>query len=68
MNKYKVKEGCAIEHAGVRYEEGAVIELDAALALHHAANIELVVSEPEQLEPSKPTRKKEDKADATGGS
>lgn len=45
MNKYRVKEGRAIEHENVRYEAGFEIELDAELALHHAANIELVKEE-----------------------
>jgi ribosomal protein L21 len=45
MNKYRVKEGRAIEHENVRYNEGDEIELDAELALHHAANIELVKEE-----------------------
>jgi ribosomal protein L21 len=54
LNKYKVKEGRAIEHENVRYEGGQEIELDAELALHHAANIELVKEE----KPSKFTKDK----------
>jgi ribosomal protein L21 len=44
-NKYRIKEGRAIEHENVRYNALDEIELDAELALHHAANIELVKEE-----------------------
>lgn len=42
MNKYKVKEGRRIVHAGVEYTGGAEVEFTPELALHHAVNIELV--------------------------
>lgn len=45
MNKYKVKEGCRVEHNNQPYESGEIVELDSELALFHAANIEVIKQE-----------------------
>lgn len=50
MNKYKVKEGCRIEHNNRTIESGEVIELDSELALFHAANIETIKQEKKGIE------------------
>lgn len=50
MNKYKVKEGCRIEHNNQTIESGEVIELDSELALFHAANIETIKQEKKGIE------------------
>lgn len=47
--KYRVKEGCRIEHDNQKYVGGDVIELDTELALFHAANIEVVKESIEAL-------------------
>lgn len=42
MEKYKVKEGCRLEHDNKKYTSGDVLELSSELALFHASNIEVV--------------------------
>lgn len=42
MQKYKVKDGCRLEHDSQKYASGAVLELSPELALFHAPNIEVV--------------------------
>jgi len=42
MVLYQIKAGQTISHAGVDYSEGDRLELTPELALHHAANIEVV--------------------------
>lgn len=44
--KYRVKEGCRLEHDNQKYIAGDLLELDPELALFHADNIEVVKTEP----------------------
>jgi hypothetical protein len=45
VQKYKLKEGCRIEHDNQKYGPGDVLELNPELALFHASNIEVVKAE-----------------------
>lgn len=46
--KYKVKEGCRIEHDNQKFAAGDVLELSPELALFHANNIEVVPAPPKR--------------------
>lgn len=60
--KYKVKDGCRIEHNGKSYASGEEVELSADLALFHAANIEVGSEELKAEKAPKVLAAKQDKS------